>query len=201
MKNTFLKKIIISLLSIGLLFTSTANCFGKFALVRKVYSFNDSINAGSGLLNRFVKTLVYYAFIFLPVYGIAGLVDVIILNLIEFWTGSNPLAQGDFNEEGIYTKTMETPEGKIEMTYMDFGQKLKLSFSKNNKTESILFLKNEPGKVFEEKNGKLVEANVEAKKFGSQILLKHYLSEKQESNMIIDAKSYQAVESEVLKNL
>ncbi len=201
MRNSFLKKLIISFLSFGIVLSSTVGCFGKFALVRKVYGFNDSINAGSGLINRFVKTLVFYVFCFLPVYGIAGLIDVVILNLIEFWTGSNPLAQNEFNEEGIYSQIFETPEGKLELTYMEYGEKLKLSFSKGDQVESLYFLKNEPGKVFELKDGKLLEANVESKRVGNEMLLKLTLDGKNERNLIIDTKTYQKIETQVFNQL
>lgn len=63
-----------------------SGCFGKFALVRKVYEWNDSLG------NNFVKTLVFYGLNIIPVYGFAGAIDFWILNLIEFWTGSNPMA-------------------------------------------------------------------------------------------------------------
>ena len=66
--------------------TLSTGCFGNFALVRKVYTWND------GLGNKFVKTFVFWGLNFIPVYIIAGALDYFILNLIEFWTGSNPMA-------------------------------------------------------------------------------------------------------------
>jgi hypothetical protein len=33
-----------------------------------------------------------YVLYIIPVYGIAGFLDLFIFNLIEFWTGSNPMA-------------------------------------------------------------------------------------------------------------
>jgi hypothetical protein len=36
---------------------------------------------------RFVRTLVMWVMFFIPVYPVAGFVDAVILNLIEFWTG------------------------------------------------------------------------------------------------------------------
>lgn len=87
--------------------TSLVNtgCFGEFALVRKVYTWNQGI-MGDDLMGRFVKTLLFYAMNFIPVYGIAGLVDFWILNLVEFWTGSNPLAMGpnDSEEQLVHYK-------------------------------------------------------------------------------------------------
>lgn len=82
------------LLFVGLVQTG---CFGTFALTRKVYEFNDSLD------NKFVKTIVFYAFNIVPVYGVAGFVDVVVLNLLEFWTGSNPMAmqEGEIEKQVI----------------------------------------------------------------------------------------------------
>jgi len=66
-----------------------SGCFGKFALTQKVYKWNNSLG------NKFVKTLVFWAFCIIPVYEVVvGFLDPVIFNLIEFWSGSNPLAMG-----------------------------------------------------------------------------------------------------------
>jgi hypothetical protein len=64
----------------------TTGCFGQFALTRKLYNWND------GLGNKFVKTVVLWAFMIIPVYEVLGLADLWVLNVIEFWGGSNPVA-------------------------------------------------------------------------------------------------------------
>lgn len=63
-------------------------CYGKFALVRKVYAFNGSVG------DKFLRSLVTWIFIWLPVYGLAAFVDFIVFNTIEFWTGTNPVDSG-----------------------------------------------------------------------------------------------------------
>ncbi len=62
---------------------TTSGCFGKFALTRKVYNWNDTIS------NKFVKTLVFWGLNIVPVYELAGAGDYFIFNVIEFWTGTN----------------------------------------------------------------------------------------------------------------
>lgn len=64
-------------------------CFGKFALLGKVYNWNDSLG------NKFVKTLVFWGLNIIPVYPLCATVDYLILNTIEFWVGSNPLAANE----------------------------------------------------------------------------------------------------------
>jgi hypothetical protein len=43
---------------------------------------------------------VFLAAYVVPVYGIAGFIDAVILNSIEFWTGSNPVAANVSSEDG-----------------------------------------------------------------------------------------------------
>lgn len=93
----------------SLVITQTG-CFGEFALTRKVWEWNDDISD-----SKFVKTLLFYVMNIIPVYGIAAFVDVVILNLIEFWSGSNPMSMN----EGDYEMQMATVNGeqfKLEAT-------------------------------------------------------------------------------------
>ena len=97
-------------LAMGSLLITQTGCFGEFALVRKVYEWNDGISD-----NKFVKSLVFWALNIIPVYGVASFIDVIILNLIEFWSGSNPISMN----EGDYEMQMASIKGeefKIEAT-------------------------------------------------------------------------------------
>lgn len=70
------------LLAASLVFSS---CMGSFAITKKLYSWNEGVTG-----NKFVNNLLFW--ILSPVYGAVVSFDAAILNLIEFWTGSNPLA-------------------------------------------------------------------------------------------------------------
>ena len=63
----------------------SAGCFGKFQLTRKVYDINQSID------EKYVRSATTWIFVILPVYGFAALADLIVFNVIEFWTGENPV--------------------------------------------------------------------------------------------------------------
>lgn len=71
-------------------------CFGSFALTKKVYEFNRDVSS-----SFVVQEVVFLAFLIVPVYGVVGFVDAIILNTIEFFTGSNPVAMGERQSETI----------------------------------------------------------------------------------------------------
>jgi hypothetical protein len=72
-----------------------SGCFGSFALTRNIYGLNERISD-----NKFVRWLVFLGFTIIPVYGVGTLVDALVFNTLEFWTGSNPLANAGTQEEG-----------------------------------------------------------------------------------------------------
>lgn len=64
------------------------SCIGSFALFNKVKNWNDHVG------DKFVNEIVFVAMWILPVYELSFAADFLILNTIEFWSGSNPaLAQ------------------------------------------------------------------------------------------------------------
>ena len=94
-----------------------SSCIGSFGLWSSLKDWNNNIG------NKFVNEIVFLAFHIVPV---AYLADVIVLNSIEFWSGSNPLADvgsvktvkgesGEYlvqtNEDG-YTITKKGEEDK-----------------------------------------------------------------------------------------
>lgn len=71
---------------------SMFGCYGSFALTKKVYEWNGRLG------DRFMVQIAFWVLSWLPVYSAATTIDVVILNLIEFWTGSNPLAMNNGQE-------------------------------------------------------------------------------------------------------
>lgn len=83
MKKKVLSVGLILALASSMMFTS---CIGSFALTNKVLSWNKQVG------NKFVNTLIFAAFWPIPVYPLTMFADVIVINSIEFWSGSNPVA-------------------------------------------------------------------------------------------------------------
>lgn len=122
MRRNKLTLVVALALSGTMLFSS---CVGSFGLFNRVSSWNRSIG------NKFVNELVFLALNIVPVYGVAYLADALVINSIEFWSGSNPMANvGDVKkvkgENGEYlVKTLEngysiTKEGEtaeMELVY------------------------------------------------------------------------------------
>ena len=84
-----------------------SSCVGSFGLFNRISSWNQSIGT------KFVNELVFLALNIVPVYGVAYLADALVINSIEFWSGTNPMANvGDVKkvkgENGDYlVKTLE----------------------------------------------------------------------------------------------
>lgn len=122
----FAKRLLVSGMVSLILVLSTAQCFGGFALTKKLYGFNKSIMASNqGLAGNLVRTLVMWVMAIIPVYSIGMLIDLVVLNLIEFWTGNNLLSQGP-DAEGRVTFTqindnemrVDIKDGKISSFYV-----------------------------------------------------------------------------------
>ncbi|NLH48692.1 MAG: DUF3332 family protein [Myxococcales bacterium] len=84
MPNRAFRMIALILVFTVLIF-SFASCAGKFSLTHKLLNWNLS-------LNKWLGSFLLFVFIILPVYGICLLIDWVILNVIEFYSGNNPVA-------------------------------------------------------------------------------------------------------------
>lgn len=62
-----------------------SSCIGSFSLWNNLKSWNESVG------DKFVNEIVFLAFNIVPVYPLAYFADIVLLNSIEFWTGSNPI--------------------------------------------------------------------------------------------------------------
>ena len=117
--KTFL---VCAMLSGSVLFSS---CIGSFGLWNSLKDWNQ------GVSNKFVNELIFLAFHIVPVYEIAYLADALVLNSIEFWSGSNPMASigdvkkvkgenGDYLVETLengYSITKEGETASMELIY------------------------------------------------------------------------------------
>ena len=83
MKKNRLTLVAAIFLSGTILFSS---CVGSFGLFNRISSWNQSIGT------KFVNELVFLALNIVPVYGVAYLADALVINSIEFWSGTNPMA-------------------------------------------------------------------------------------------------------------
>ena len=64
----------------------TSSCVGSFSLFNRVAKWNTHATS-SKFLNELIFILIS------PAYAVCGVADLLVLNTIEFWSGSNPVAQ------------------------------------------------------------------------------------------------------------
>jgi hypothetical protein len=76
---------IIAFVLAALTFSNTA-CIGRMAVSGKVMEFNLSVSE-----DKWAREIVFLALYIIPVYEFAGMADLIVVNSIEFWTGTNPV--------------------------------------------------------------------------------------------------------------
>ncbi len=83
------KPILWSIMTMFLMF-SLFGCYGNMTLTKKVWAWNGSLGSEP------IQTLVMWGLtVVAPVYEIALLGDILFLNTVEYWTGTNPLAMAD----------------------------------------------------------------------------------------------------------
>lgn len=63
----------------------TSSCVGSFSLFNKLSAWNQDATG-----NKFLNELIFL--VISPAYAVCSVADVLVLNTIEFWSGSNPVA-------------------------------------------------------------------------------------------------------------
>lgn len=82
------RPIVLAALMIPMLCSQQLACLGQGALGGKVLKFNLDV-----VENKWGRWLVFLALNVIPVYPIAGAIDLVIINSIEFHTGTNPITK------------------------------------------------------------------------------------------------------------
>ena len=107
------------------------SCIGSFSLFNSVLKWNQHVD------NKFVNELVFIAFWILPVYEVAALADLVVINSIEFWSGSNPVACGRTVIEGQDGRYLVDCDGKgYTITSENDGSVVRLDFDDNDRSWS-----------------------------------------------------------------
>jgi hypothetical protein len=103
MGKSRLGKVVALVLVVSVGVVMSAGCFGKFQLTRNLYDINKSVD------DQYVRSAVTWLFV-IP-YALTGLLDFAVFNLIEFWSGQNPIAAGP--QARVYEKGDERAEMTI----------------------------------------------------------------------------------------
>ncbi|MFI5315250.1 MAG: DUF3332 family protein [Myxococcota bacterium] len=88
----------------------TTGCFGSFATLHKVYTWNRTVHS-----EKWAQFGIFVATNIVPVYLSAMIFDVMFANSVEFWSGSNPMSAGS-------ERTLPTENGgDVSMRMRDDG--------------------------------------------------------------------------------
>ncbi|MEN6445677.1 MAG: DUF3332 domain-containing protein [Candidatus Cloacimonas sp.] len=108
-------------------------CYGNMSLTKKVYQFNGSVG------DKYVQSIVNWAFWACQVYEIAMVLDVFVFNTIEFWTGNNPIT---LNEGEQMIKYAEGPNGKLKIDITK--NRIEISQPENSSAQDNIVLVYDP---------------------------------------------------------
>ncbi len=136
MKNKAFRTVSVLALTAIVGFTQTS-CMGSFKLLKGLYTWNESVTD-----NKIVNNIIFWAFNIIPVYSIAVFVDAVVLNLIEFWTGSNPIAMeaGEVEEQLVTLKgkeyTLRASQNQFEVIDAE-GKSIVMQYTADNSTWNL----------------------------------------------------------------
>jgi hypothetical protein len=98
---------------------SVGGCYGKYALFNKAHKWMGHIG------DKWINSVVHFV-ISGPVFGVCLFADAVIFNVIEFWTGSNPVAMNsdtyqetDANGNKVFAVRNTDGSLSVSMTYAD----------------------------------------------------------------------------------
>lgn len=109
-----MKKLMLPVLISGSVMLS--GCLGQNALFNTVQDWNASATD-----EKFVNQGISFAFWILPVYGLTLLADVVILNSVEFWTGTNPVNNKGAKVAGSRELVSDGLGNEALLTYLEDG--------------------------------------------------------------------------------
>lgn len=120
----------------------TSSCVGSFSLFNRLANWNRQATN-----EKFLNELIFI--IISPAYAICGIADALVLNTIEFWSGSNPMAQ----RVGTTTEVMGQDGRYYAVTTLKNGYKIKKPTG-----EEIFFVYNKKTKTWSEQHdGQVVD--------------------------------------------
>lgn len=114
---------------------STSNAGENWACFKGVAKFNTDMRIGSTeTANQWINAILG----FFPggiCYGIAGFLDVIVFNTINFWTGDNPVAVTEI--DGVEYQLAKTSDTTATLTNMQTGESVQVSYDAQTQACSV----------------------------------------------------------------
>ena len=119
-------RVIISSLVVVSLMTAGSGCYGPFNLTRNVYNWNSGIKGSGEVNDKWMKEIVFFGMIVVPVYMFSALLDAFIFNAIQFWSGDNPV------------KLTQGPDGHIQEVQVS-DQIIHVTWSEDHRSAALTY--------------------------------------------------------------
>lgn len=140
MKKLTLSAVVACTLMGSMMFSS---CIGSFSLTNKLLRWNEQVN------NKFVNELVFFAFWILPVYEVSAIADLLVLNSIEFWSGTNPVTVGTTRVKGNDGQYLVKADAKgYTIKSENDGSEVRLNYNDDDKSWGIQLSDGSEQKIF-----------------------------------------------------
>lgn len=129
------KPIVAVALASSLLFSS---CLGSFQAFNNLKEWNQGVSN-----SKWVNNLIFWGLNIIPVYGLFLVGDTLIFNVIEFWSGSNPISMEEGEREVQMverdgnTLEMVATKNRIQVTVVDGpeeGRKMEMFYKPGEKS-------------------------------------------------------------------
>lgn len=112
-----------------------SSCIGSFNLTNKLLDWNNTID------NKFVNELVFFAFWCIPVYEVCAAADLLVLNSVEFWSGTSPVASTKTIIDGQDGKYLvQRDSSGYTITSLSDKTEVRLDFNAETQTWSLVGL-------------------------------------------------------------
>lgn len=112
-------------------------CYGNFNLTRKVWKWNGDVTK-----QKWGQEALFLGLNIIPVYPVAGLVDAVIFNSVEFWGGKNPVTAKT-------TKIVSEGNHSVVMNWIPNESRLRIDlFEKNRPTGWVMMEKDSAGNLY-----------------------------------------------------
>lgn len=165
-----MKKLTIFLMLITIIATG---CTGTFQLTRKVYDFQTSPK------DKWVDEVLFLAFVIIPVYGASTLVDAVVFNSLEFWTGENPMTASLRNTHDVIA---QNDQGTMKMKFDADSQNIEVT-STADPAKSFVLARTDNGVTALNREGEVLFTSVEDSSGGVTVFdadnnaVRHFSSE------------------------
>jgi hypothetical protein len=151
------KRLIALTMALAMAASFSTACIGKFGLVGKVREWNLKQTQ-----DRWGRWGIFILMYIIPVYPFSGAIDLLILNSVEFWTGTNPITNEPAITPGaasddLGSKSFTTDEGiHVTMTHELDDTITAVMTSPEGDTRTLTISKNENGIFFQDEQGNIL---------------------------------------------